>query len=88
MVAFAGRMRPAVARSIPQSKRRAQRRLQEADVIFYEAGLHDGILELARRDAERTACRYDACSLPALAHLLRNPLSDGKNVGGPVLAQV
>lgn len=140
LVAFAGRMRPAVARTVPQSKRRgfwkrvfdgpvrrefaagnerralgmlkAQiaapgaapdapgclstvvapapepdlvtlrtlRQLQEADVIFYEAGLHDGILELARRDAERTAYRCDARSLPALARLIGNPLSEGKNV--------
>lgn len=34
---------------------RAVQRLQDAAVIFHEAGLDDGVLELARRDAERVS---------------------------------
>ena len=34
------------------------KKLQEADIIFYERGLHEPILELARRDAERVG--YEA----------------------------
>ena len=41
------------------------KKLQEADIIFYERGFHESILELARRDAERIA--YEA-----------NPAIDGQ----------
>jgi len=36
---------------------RTVKRLQEADVIYFDAEIDPGILELARRDAERVALR-------------------------------
>jgi uroporphyrin-III C-methyltransferase/precorrin-2 dehydrogenase/sirohydrochlorin ferrochelatase len=56
------------------------RLLQEADTIFYEADLHEDVLELARRDAERTAYRYSPRAYPALARLFQKPAAEGQNV--------
>ncbi len=42
---------------------RAAQRLQEADVIIYDAGLDPGFLEIARRDADRIAVARESAAL-------------------------
>lgn len=56
------------------------KKLQEADMIYYQRGLHEPILELARRDAER--CGYDKAPqvVDELMPTLHELIADGNDV--------
>ncbi|MEM1362408.1 MAG: NAD(P)-dependent oxidoreductase [Pseudomonadota bacterium] len=59
---------------------RSVQRLQEADVIFYDADCAPGILELARRDAERQPVDAGQWPVSRLAGVVSRHVQDGQSV--------
>lgn len=59
---------------------RSVQRLQEADVIFYDADCAPGILELARRDAERQSVDAGEWPVSRLAGIVSRHVREGQSV--------
>lgn len=59
---------------------RAVRRLQEAEIIFHDDDIHPGIMELARRDAERASRRPGAPDFRKRKMALLDAVQKGKRI--------
>lgn len=57
----------------------AVQRLQEADVVYFDEDVAEGVLELARRDAERVRVNVGGTSMASLTRLLAR-VSEDRNV--------